>query len=231
MRILIFLMMSVITGVSHGADSSAAQILGAARAFLESFAEQQNSRGYTVNHETGALDDRLSLAPCGPSLEVSFSGDPWQTTQPSLLVACSGERPWRMFLPVTLEIHGQGLVAARPLGRGERITEAALETRSIQLNTTRRSPIRSRDQLIGMEMRRSVNAGTVFTADLLTAPDAVARGDHVVISARTGGFSVRSRGKALSSAGIGEQVLVENLSSARKVRARVTAPGQVEIPM
>jgi len=66
---------------------------------------------------------------------------------------------------------------------------------------------------------------------LVLAPAAIERGDHVIISARSGNFSVNSRGKALASAGIGEQVLVENLSSSRTVRARVTAPGHVEIPM
>ena len=84
---------------------------------------------------------------------------------------------------------------------------------------------------MGLELRRGVNAGTVLTADLLTAPDAVERGDHVIITATTGGFSVSSRGKALSGGSIGEQVSVENLSSARTVRARITAPGQVQIPM
>ncbi len=231
MRILIFTVAFLASGLAAGAASTSEQIQTAAKAFMDDFAAKESGRGFTVQHELGSLDPRLSLAPCETSLEVEFSGDPWKTQQPSLLLSCKAERPWRMFLPVSVEIEGQGLVAARPLTRGERITEAALESRSVIVNATRRAAITNRTQLIGMEMRRGVNAGTPFTPDLLTAPEAIQRGDHVVISAHTNGFTVRSRGKALASGGIGEQVLVENLSSARTVRAQITGPGQVKIPM
>ncbi len=231
MRILIFFVCLLTANTAYATATSADQIHQAASRFLRAFAAEQAASGYTVSHEIKALDSRLSLATCESAPAVSFSGDPWNTTHPSLLVACEGSRPWRMFIPVSLEIRGKGLVAARPLARGERITKSALTTRAIELNSTLRNPIREADQLVGMEMRRGINTGTVFTADLLTAPEAIARGDHVVISAETGGFSVRSRGKALGSGSIGEQVLVENLSSARTVRARIIAPGQVKIPM
>ena len=162
---------------------------------------------------------------------LSFSGDPWKSTQPSLLVSCKGDRPWRMFLPVSITITGEAMVAARPLGRGERLTKAAIQSDSVVVNSIRRGAITNIEQLVGMEMRRGINAGTVFTPDLVLTPAAIERGDHVIISARSGNFSVNSRGKALASGGIGDQVLVENLSSSRTVRARVTAPGHVEIPM
>lgn len=231
MRILIFFMLIIPVATANAANDSGRQIEQAAERFLKEFATDLKNREYTVSYKVGNLDARFSLAACNALPTVSFSGDPWKTTQPSLLVSCQGEKPWRMFLPVSVEIRGQGLVAARPLARGERLTRSALTQRAIEINSTHRNPIHSAEQLVGMEMRRGVNEGTVFTADLLTAPEAISRGDHVVISAKTGGFSVKSRGKALAGGGIGEQVLVENLSSARKVRARITAPGKVEIPM
>jgi flagella basal body P-ring formation protein FlgA len=233
MRIFIFLIGALAAGAVSASTTTtvADQIHEAADRFLEAFSSEQSAKGFNVSYSPGQLDARLSLDVCESAPDVTFSGDPWKTTQPTLLVSCEGSRPWRMFLPVSVEISGKGLVAARPLARGERLTAGALKWEAVRLNATRRSPIREEDQLVGMEMRRGVNAGTVFTADLLTAPEAVARGDHVVITAEAGGFSVRSRGKALSSGGIGEQVTVENLSSSRTVRAKITAPGQVMIPM
>ncbi|MEP1214911.1 MAG: flagellar basal body P-ring formation chaperone FlgA [Marinobacter sp.] len=234
MRITIFvtaLLMSTLTGIGMAADTTAGQITTAADEFLAAFAKAQSGEGFAVEYDSGSLDPRLSLATCDSPLEVSFSGDPWKTTQPSLQISCEGSRPWRMFLPVSVNITGDAMVAARPLGRGERLTPGALRTDTVVVNAIRRGAITSEDQLVGMEMRRGINAGTVFTPDLLLAPAAIERGDHVIISARSGNFSVNSRGKALASGGIGEQVLVENLSSSRTVRARVTAPGRVEIPM
>jgi len=228
---IITLLLSGVTGAALASATTADQIYSGAERFLESFAEKQAEEGFSVVYDAGELDARLSLATCDSPLDVSFSGDPWKTTQPSLLVSCEGDRPWRMFLPVSVTITGEAMVASRPLARGERLTEGAIRSDSVVVNSVRRGAVTSLEQLVGMEMRRGVNAGTVFTPDLLLTPAAIERGDHVIISARSGNFSVNSRGKALASGGIGEQVLVENLSSSRTVRARVIAPGHVEIPM
>ncbi|WP_297794596.1 flagellar basal body P-ring formation chaperone FlgA [uncultured Marinobacter sp.] len=233
MRTTIFvvtLLMSV-AGPAQAENTTAEQIQHAAASFLEAFAKKQAENGFDVTHKTGRLDSRLSLATCEHPLAVSFSSDPWHTTQPTLEVACRGERPWRMFLSASVSIRGEGLVAARPLARGERVMASMIEAESVVVNATRKGVITDADQLVGMEMRRGVNTGTLMTPDLLSAPAAVTRGDHVIITARKGSFSVNSRGKAMADAGVGDQVLVENLSSSRTIKALVTAPGQVEIPM
>lgn len=224
------LLMSVFSAQAM-AETTASQIRQASVAFLEAFATEQAAAGFTVTFEPGAIDQRLSLAECQTPLDVSFSGDPWKSPSPSLLVACEGDRPWRMFVTASVSIEGDALVAARPLTRGERITADLLTPQSVQINASRRGVMTDPEQAIGMEVRRSINAGTLITPDILSAPDAVARGDHVIITAKSGSFSVRSRGKALANASIGEQVLVENLRSSRTVKAQVVGPGQVEIPM
>ena len=213
------------------ADTTAEQIRQATLEFLDGFATEQAAEGYTVSFEPGSIDDRLALAECEKPLSVEFSGDPWKSTSPSMQVACEGSRPWRMFVTASVSIHGPALVAARPLTRGERVTEGLVTKQSVEINASRRGVITDAQQAIGMEVRRSVNAGSLITPDMLSAPNAVERGDHVIITAKTGGFSVRSRGKALASAGVGEQVLVENLRSSRTIKASVVAPGHVEIPM
>ncbi|MGO2135168.1 MAG: flagellar basal body P-ring formation chaperone FlgA [Marinobacter sp.] len=222
--------MSVVAS-SVQAKTTANEIQEATTSFLKAFTETQAERGYQVTFETGNIDSRIALAPCSAALTVSFTGDPWKSERPSVQVACTGERPWRMFVTTTVSINGPALVAGRPLGRGERVTTSMLKTRSVVVNASRRGIITDANLVEGMVVRRPVNAGSVLTPDLLEAPDAVSRGDHVIITARNGSFSVRSRGKALANASVGEQVLVENLGSSRTVRANVTAPGHVEVPM
>lgn len=234
MRIIILSLLTALafsTALCAAEKTTPADLKTAARAFLNDFAEQQKSEGYAVTHSLGNIDSRLHLAPCPDGPEVTFSSDPLTTTQPTLEVSCSGKRPWRMFLSATVEIRGEGLVAARPLSRGDRVTESMVDSQPIVVNSVRRGAITRRDSLIGMELRRSVNAGTVFTPDIVTQPDAVARGDHVIIIARSGPIAVESRGKALANGRIGEQVLVQNLRSERTLRAMITAPGRVEVPM
>jgi flagella basal body P-ring formation protein FlgA len=233
MRITNFALLLLMSGLSSPllAETTADQIRNATLEFLDNFAAEQSAEGYTVSFEPGSVDSRLALAECERPLGVEFSGDPWKSTSPSLQVACEGSRPWRMFVTVSVSIHGPALVAARPLARGERITGDLLSRQSVEINASRRGAITATEQAIGMQVRRAINAGSLITPDMLSAPNAVERGDHVIITAKTGGFSVRSRGKALANASVGEQVLVENLRSSRTIKASVVAPGHVEIPM
>lgn len=230
-QLLVWIMLVTALTSPVQAKTSADEIRDATASFLEAFASAQAERGYKVTFEAGNIDSRLALAPCSAQPAVEFTGDPWKTEHPSVQVSCSGERPWRMFVTTTVSINGPALVAARPFGRGERVTGNMLETRAVVVNASRRGIITDSQLVEGMIVRRPVNAGSVLTPDLLEAPDAVSRGDHVIITARRGAFLVRSRGKALANASVGEQVLVENLGSARTVKANVTAPGQVEVPM
>ncbi|WP_166263665.1 flagellar basal body P-ring formation chaperone FlgA [Marinobacter caseinilyticus] len=207
------------------------QVVQAATEFLDQFAKQRSAEGFKVRYELGSLDSRLTLAPCEKGPNVVFNGDPWRSTHPRLTVSCEGERPWKLYLSSLLTIEGDALVAARPLGRGDRIRDEMIATRKVVINEVRRGAITTRSELIGMEINRPINSDTVFTPDLVSAPDAVARGDHVIITAKSGSFSVQSRGKALNSGRIGDQVLIQNLASSRTVRAVIMAPGRVRIPM
>lgn len=234
MRILILiglLLSSTHTLADKQARITPESLLATAARFLDGFADRQAAEGYQVSYELGNLDSRLRLAPCSNEPDVEFSGDPWSSTRPRLMISCEGERPWKLFLSSSLTIEGETLVAARPLSRGDRIREDMISTTSMTVNASRRKSISHRSELIGMELDRSITTGTAFTPDLVSAPDAVARGDHVIITARSGHFSVQSRGKALNNGRIGEQVLIENLASSKTLRARITGPGHVEIPM
>lgn len=216
---------------SVAAATTSSQIRDAAAGHLEVWAEAQTHQNLDVRFTVGSIDSRLTLADCEEALETSFSSDPLSTTSPSVMVSCSGERPWRMYVTTSVEVHGPALVAARPLARGERLTAAVVQEQQVQINASRRGFLTDPEQITGMLVRRPVNAGSLITPDLLEAPNAIERGDHVIITAKSAVFSVSSRGKALASASVGEQVLVENLRSSRTVRATVTAPGRVEIPM
>ena len=216
---------------SAAAATTATEIRDAAGRFLAAWAEEQRQNQYDVRFTVGSIDSRLSLTACEQPLETAFTNDPLRTTSPSVMVSCAGERPWRMYVTASVEVHGPALVAARPLARGERISSELLQEQQVQINASRRGILTDTEQVSGMLVRRPVNAGSVLTPDLLEAPNAVERGDHVIIAAKSAVFSVSSRGKALASASVGEQVMVENLQSSRTVRATVTAPGRVEIAM
>lgn len=230
----LFLAMTTLLCLSSGlvhAATSAEQIKQATRSFVEQWSRAEAGDDFDVSFEVGHIDSRLSLAECEKPLDAEFAGDPMQTTRPSVLVSCSGKRPWRMYVSLSMEVHGPALVASRALARGERLTQAVVTTEAVQVNASRKGALMNPADVDGMMMRRPVSAGTMITPDLLEAPDAVERGDHVIIVAKSRTFAISSRGKALANASVGEQVMVENLSSARTIKGTVVAPGRVEIPM
>lgn len=233
MRIIFLATLCLFTSlpVLAGDATTASDIRRIADQFLEQWAASQSETGYRIEYSVGNIDSRLSLAPCDGKPALSFASEPLETTTPSVLVTCEGKRPWRMYVTASVEVYGTALVAARPLARGERLSGSAVASRQVQINASHRGVLNDPEAVSGMMVRRSVRTGTLITPDLLEAPNAIERGDHVIIVARTGSFSVSSRGKALASAGIGEQVMVENLRSSRTVRATAVAPGRVEIPM
>ncbi len=221
------------TGSALASDgkTTSQDIIRAVSGFLEHFTEQQEAQGYQVDYTTGSVDSRIALAPCPGGPAVDFHTEPMETTRPTLLVSCDGKRPWKMYVTTSVEITGEAVVAARPIGRGERLAANMLSTQPVLLNERRKQAVSDPQRVVGMEARRPISAGVPVTADLLIAPPAVSRGDHVIIRARSGRFSVASRGQALAEAAVGEQVLVKNLSSSKTLRARVTAPGRVEVAM
>ncbi len=205
------------------------RIYEAANDFLEEFSKEQRAQDREVAYQLGSLDQRLTLSDCDKPLSVEFSGDPMGTTRATLLVSCQSERPWRMFLKTDLKITAAGWVAARPIGRGERLERSMLEETDVVVNQRRRIAYTDPDNMLGMKARRTINSGTPITPDMLSAPEAVARGDRVIIEAGNGVFSIQTRGEAVNSGRVGEQITVINESSGRRVRARIVEPGRVEI--
>ena len=86
-------------------------------------------------------------------------------------------------------------------------------------------------QAIGKKLTRPLQPDQVLAPIHVEQAEVVRRGDQVIISARSGGISVRMPGEALSDGGMGKQINVRNLGSQRVVKARVTGPGQVEVAM
>ncbi len=120
-------------------------------------------------------------------------------------------------------------MADRPIGRGERLRKDMLRSEPVVINENRHGGFRDPEHMIGMQARRTIRPGTAITPRMLEKPLAVERGDRVVISAGSDVFSITTRGEAVRSGRVGEQIPVINENSGRRVRGRITKPGHVAI--
>lgn len=123
------------------------------------------------------------------------------------------------------------VTSVRPLKRTAIIEPEDVALRERDISQGGQSYLTSLDQAIGQKLVRPMVADQVISLAHLEQAEVVRKGDQVVISARSGSLNVRMPGEALSNGGLSEQIRVKNLNSQRVIKARVIAPGQVEVAM
>ena len=113
--------------------------------------------------------------------------------------------------------------ATRPLARGETLTADAVEKRWIsEPDAARFYP--ANVAVVGMELRRSLQAGQILAAGMLAQPVCARRGEMVQVLSHRGGLTVSLRARALSDGRRDEHILCVNEQSGRKMQVRLVQP-------
>ena len=212
------------------------QLIGTTTAYLEDevtdylAGNTQNTR-YEIS--VSRLDPRLRLALCPEdAISAQLESPAVPVGRVTVRISCdSRETPWRLFVPATVDLFQQVVIATRPLQRDTVIGAADITLRERNLGQISGGYLLQPEQAIGMRVRRPITADAILSPNQLEQDEAVKRGDRVVITATNSRVAVRMPGEALESGSIGTQIRVRNTRSDRVVRARVTAPGQVEVSM
>jgi flagella basal body P-ring formation protein FlgA len=203
------------------------RILQAAEDFLQQRAEGLGSGRVEV--EAGPLDPRLRLRACAHLPDAFTPAGGRELGRTTVGVRCEAPKRWTLYVPARISVYGPALVAARALGRGERLSEADLRREERDLARLPTGSLDSLTEAEGMLMKRSVSAGTPITRSMLKREHLVQRGQEVTLIAEGTGVQVRSVGKAMDDAAKGERVRVKNTSSGRIVEGRAVAAGVVRI--
>jgi flagella basal body P-ring formation protein FlgA len=126
----------------------------------------------------------------------------------------------------------QVAVAVNPIARGAVITAADVELQSLEsvpATTSRRAPVASVEELIGMEARQAIAPGDVIFTDKVQAPVLVKRGEIITVVSQGGGIRVRTTARARQNGARGELVQVESLHTREPYDARVTGPSEAAV--
>lgn len=227
---LICLWMPLAAAAHAGQWQDLSGVPGAAERYLAGVM-QKNFPGDQTRIQIAAIDPRLRLAACDKPLTYSTHSNQLSASNVTLRVECRGSSPWSFYLASSVQRLRPILVASRNLGRGDLITDQdfALELRDVSSlgNNTISDPARA----IGQQARRPISQGDSIRLTSLTAPRVIEKGDMVTMTATSGGISVVTTGIAMSGGKVGEQIRVQNQTSERVIKARVTGRGQVEVVM
>ena len=134
-------------------------------------------------------------------------------------------------MPVDVAVYRPVVVAARPLARGEVLTEADLLSSELDVTRLHGAYLTDIASAIGQEVKRPLAAQAVLSQPALQAPLLVRRGEAVSIRAGGAALSVHMNGVAMTDGRLGQPIRVRNSASNRIVDAKVVGPGATEVAM
>lgn len=183
------------------------------------------------NVQVGTIDSRLKLTACDAKLGFKVHGKELKPGRQMIKVNCGAPMPWSIYVPVNLSAYRHIVVANRNLSRGTRLAESDLTLQEREVSHIKSYYLADKSQAAGQVLKRRVSTGQVVSSTMLTPPKIVAKGQEVAIEAKSGPVRVRMVGIALSDGKLGQQISVKNRRSKKIIRARVSAPGEVEVVM
>ena len=208
------------------AGQSVSSIAAAAALFSEERAVQRGYEDITVN--VRPLDSRINLAACASPLTTSSSGERVLGAV-SVAVRCKAPAPWTVHVRATVTTTVELPVLAYAVNRGDVISHNDIEWRTQEVSRDLVGYVIDEKKIVGKEARKHLRAGNPLRSSDLISPQIVDRGQAVDLVARSSGLVVNMQGKALSNGAEGDRLLVQNLSSGKKVEGLVMASGAVLI--
>jgi flagella basal body P-ring formation protein FlgA len=201
-------------------------------AALEQVARALQGRYERLETRAGAVED-LSL----PAGEVTLRPRP---------LALGGRLPSRQ--PVWIDLHVDGvfhravvvpveiaayapvLVAREDLAPGREVLARDFETRSLDVTRVAGEPVTADTALATFRTRKTLHAGDALVREAVEARPAVTRGENVTLQMHAASLQLEATAVALADARIGDMVWIKRDTAGDSLRARVVAPGIVEVP-
>lgn len=156
---------------------------------------------------------------------------PWVGDQIFRLRLERGSEVFEVDIPAAVSLPPMVLAAGGSLARGQVL--AADDLKLVPLPANARivpaETFHNHEDLIGLELVRSLATGQVVTREHVRRPQLVRVGDSVEIRVTAGRLQITSGGRALQAGGSGDTILVEVLPHRKEVAAQIVAPGIVSV--
>lgn len=219
-------MLSASVSATTGNIQSVASIRLQAEAFLAAYAYESP---YPARFRLGTLDSRLRLRACAKPLNVEFARPGLDRGNTALRIRCAQTGGWKIHLPVRVDLFDDVAVTSKPVLKGQLIDASAVRYQKHNVSRLKNGYFAKSTTLQPLEARRNLARGAVLTPKNLTPRLLVRAGQQVTLVISLNGLQVKSTGKALQSARLGELVRVRNSQSLKIVEGVVSGNGLVEV--
>jgi len=151
-----------------------------------------------IEIQVGQLDPRLHLAPCQRVEPYLPAGTRLWGKARIGLKCTQGPTAWNVYLPITVKLYGQALVATAPLAVGAVVTEADLVQAEVDLAEDSSLAVVDAQLAVGRTLARALNPGQSLRQAHLKPRQWFAAGETVKVVAMGSGFSIAGEGQALT---------------------------------
>ena len=174
--------------------------------------------------------ENVKVVPGTTNLKVAIleKGKQGRTTF-GVIAEVENEVPVQFQVKATLEEWLELPVAARALKKGAVISEDDLKMAKLNMSMLSKDVASDRDNLIGLELDRSIGAGEVFHLNRLAEPPVISKGSNVILMYKTRLLTATAEGVAIENGQSGDVIKVKNSASKKIVRGTVIEPGLVEV--
>jgi flagella basal body P-ring formation protein FlgA len=160
---------------------------------------------------------------------IEFLSRPAEGTVEAKIFGANTRQQVSQTIHVHFETRPMVVVPRENLRRGQVVTAADLTLTPAPRGIPTDSLIKSIDDAVDMQVVNALQKDRPFTHASITRPVLIERGDLIEIHVVGGGVTVATNGRSLSRGAAGDLIAVETLEPRKKIIARVSRPGLVEV--
>lgn len=171
------------------------------------------------------------LSPGNVDLRVSApKHSDWMGAIPFTVdVYVDGRMEKRLTVSAHIEVWGDVVVSAKPIGRNQPITPKDIKIEKVNLSRAPADAVLRSENVIGLRIKRPVAINTILCNDQVVMPPVIRKGDVIQIVAETAVLKVTTQGVAKEDGGIGERIRIVNTTSSKAIYARIVDAHTVSV--
>jgi flagella basal body P-ring formation protein FlgA len=198
---------------------------------VQSWLNAQFSNKDNIEFRVGHIDSRHHMIKCTHALEVNRPEHARENGNSTVKVKCNDRNAWQVYVPVRIYEYVDVLVAKHALPRGSYLQKSDVITSRKDISRLHGGYFTNLNDISDMVIKRSLRKGRVLTPGVISPPRLVKRGESVTILAKSGGLTIRVKGRALMDGKKGDRIRVKNMRSKRDLHATVVSSGTVQVNM
>ena len=184
----------------------------------------------TLEVKMNHADAHFQVPACSTDIEPTLAQKTALGQQVSTIeLICNGSKPWRLYVPVDVQVYKKVLAVKHTIPAKESITESDIDYVIANKNRLYHGYYVKKDEVIGTVALHTIRAGSILTKKSLHLPVLVQRNQAISIIAKSNTITVTMAGVAKSDGSLNSLIKVFNPSSKRTIDAIVVGPNKAQV--